>query len=65
MTTIFKYTIGAALIYFGINWIADNPQSVTKIRNMMNQGVAASAEYASDGLKGAQESATQSIDKTP
>tara|TARA_B100001250_G_C19666916_1_gene729667 strand:+ start:48 stop:218 length:171 start_codon:yes stop_codon:yes gene_type:complete len=55
--------IAGVLIYFGLNWIADNPQSVKNIRKMMNEGVATAAEYAGEGLKSAQESATQSIDK--
>ena len=63
MKTIFKYMIVSTMLYFGINWIADNPKAMKNIRRMMNEGVADAAAYTSDGLKAVQEGATQSVDK--
>jgi hypothetical protein len=38
MKTIFKYIMIGTLIYFGINWVADNPKSVKNIRRRVNTG---------------------------
>jgi hypothetical protein len=63
MNNIFKYIMIAVLLYFGINWVADNPQSVKNIRRMVNTGVASAAKYIREGVATAEKSASQSIDK--
>jgi hypothetical protein len=53
----------AVLLYFGINWVADNPKSVKNVRRMVNTGVVSATKYIREGLESAEKSASQSIDK--
>ncbi len=36
MKKILKLTVLLIVAYFGLNWVADNPKKVKKIRNYMN-----------------------------
>ncbi len=36
MNTIIRYGFIAGISYIGINWLADNPQTVNAIRNGVN-----------------------------
>jgi len=63
MKRIFTFITTALLLYFGINWIADNPKAMRQIRTIMNNGVAAGAEKAEEALSDVQSSASQSLDK--
>ena len=40
MKTIFNMSMCAIAAYFIINWIADNPRDVNKMRHQMNDVVA-------------------------
>ena len=40
MKTIFNISMCAVAAYFFINWVADNPGDVRKVRNQMNDAVA-------------------------
>jgi hypothetical protein len=40
MMTIIKYIFTATVFYFGINWIADNPNALVSFRDKMNELVA-------------------------
>jgi hypothetical protein len=46
MKKIFNYTIVAAALYFSVNWIADNPRAVKKLRKEMNSAVAQGIDKA-------------------
>ena len=63
MNNIFKYMMIAVLLYFGINWVADNPKSVKNARRMVNTGVVSATKYIREGFESAEKSASQSIDK--
>ena len=63
MKSIFTFITTALLLYFGINWIADNPKAMKHIRTIMNSGVAAGADKASEALEGVKNDASQSLDK--
>ena len=39
MQTIMRYGIMGTLLYFGVNWIADNPAKVNYIRKQVNKTV--------------------------
>ncbi len=36
MNTIIRYGFIAVISYIGINWLADNPQTVNSVRNQVN-----------------------------
>ena len=36
MDTIFRYGFMSVVFYIGINWLADNPQTINSIRNQVN-----------------------------
>ena len=40
MRTFMGYGLKFAVFYFGINWLADNPQVIDSVRNMTNSAVA-------------------------
>ncbi len=40
MITMIKYIFTATVFYFGINWIADNPNALVSFRDKMNELVA-------------------------
>jgi len=63
MKTIFTFITTAVLIYFSINWIADNPQAMNTIRRLVNTGVVKGSEATSTAFKEIKESASQSLDK--
>ena len=50
MNTIFKYAMIMVGVYFGINWIADNPQKVDSARHSFNQAVDGGTQAASDAV---------------
>ena len=41
MITIIKYIFTAMVFYFGVNWIADNPNALVSFREKMNELVEA------------------------
>jgi len=63
MKSIFKYGIIIILIYFGVNWVADNPKSMHEFRKIMNGWVATGAGKASEVFDGIKTNASQSLDK--
>ena len=48
MKTIFNISMCAVVAYFFINWIADNPGDVNKVRHQMNDAVAAGKQKISE-----------------
>ena len=60
MSTIFKWIFTAAVIYFGVNWIADNPEEMSGIRSKMNEAVKEGAEWAKDNASKAMDEAVKS-----
>jgi hypothetical protein len=44
MKTIFNYLALATVIYFGVNWAADNPKMMKVLRTKMNAAVSTGAE---------------------
>ena len=44
MKTIFNYLIMAGVLYFSVNWIADNPKMMKVLRAKMNAAVSAGVE---------------------
>jgi hypothetical protein len=59
MKKIIRYAIGLSVVYFAINWIADNPLAVKVLRKKMNKAV----EQGWEAAKEATEEASQSLDK--
>ena len=43
MKTIFNYLVLAIVIYFSVNWIADNPKMMKMLKTKMNSAVSAGA----------------------
>jgi hypothetical protein len=43
MKTIFNYLLLAIIIYFSVNWIADNPKMMKTLKTKMNTAVSAVA----------------------
>jgi|TARA_R110001583_G_scaffold3936_1_gene23730 hypothetical protein len=43
MRTIFNYLVLAIVIYFSVNWIADNPKMMKTLKTKMNSAVSAAA----------------------
>jgi len=60
MNTIFKWIFTAVVIYFGVNWIADNPETMLGIRSKMNESVKEGAEWAKDNAAEVMEEAAKS-----
>ena len=60
MSTIFKWIFTAAVIYFGVNWIADNPETMASIRLKMNEAVKEGAEWAKENASKAMDEAVKS-----
>ena len=44
MKTIFNYLALAIVIYFGVNWVADNPKMMKALRTKMNAAVSAGSK---------------------
>jgi hypothetical protein len=44
MKIILNYTAAILIIYFSVNWAANNPEMVKTLRNQMNEIVSAGAE---------------------
>ena len=61
MNTIFKWIFTAAVIYFGVNWIADNPETMASLRSKMNEAVKEGSEWAKDNAAEAMDEATKSV----
>ena len=51
MRTIMRYGLTGAIIYFGINWVADNPKKVNYMRNQLNKSVDAGIDKSADLLE--------------
>ena len=45
MGTVFKWVGILVAIYFGVNWIADNPKTVDEIRIKMNTATKSGVEW--------------------
>ena len=43
MRTIFNYLVLDIVIYFSVNWIADNPKMMKTLKTKMNSAVSAAA----------------------
>jgi hypothetical protein len=39
MRDIIRVLIGGCLLYFAINWVADNPRLINKFRQLVNSSV--------------------------
>ena len=63
MKNILRYGIYAAVIYFGINWIADNPKAVERIRRTVNKLTAHAIDYAEREGGELLDGSLQSLDK--
>ena len=63
MKTILNYIAAILVIYFSVNWAANNPAMVKALSAQMNTIVSAGAEKASEGFDGIKTSASQSLDK--
>jgi len=48
---IINIIVVGCVLYFGINWIADNPRQVKKVRRQMNHHVAGAKQQVADFLK--------------
>ncbi len=48
---IINIAIISCVLYFGINWIADNPKQVKKLRRQMNHHVSDAKQHAANFLK--------------
>ena len=44
MQTLIRYSMMGAVLYFGVNWVADNPAKVNYIRKQLNKSVEAGFE---------------------
>ena len=44
MKIILNYTAAILIIYFSVNWAANNPEMVKTLRNQMNEIVSAGAK---------------------
>ena len=51
MRTIIRYGLTGAAIYFGVNWVADNPKKVNYMRNQLNKSVDAGLERGGEFLE--------------
>ena len=40
MRSIIRYAMGACILYFAVNWLADNPQSIDAMRQFVNSVAA-------------------------
>ncbi len=52
MKDFFRFIIFLIVVYFFINWAADNPNGINKLRDDINSAVSGIADYAeslSDG----------------
>ena len=47
MRNVVRYFMGACVLYFAINWMADNPQSIDAVRQFVNNGAAMIMEKGS------------------
>ena len=63
MKGIFKIIIGVVILYFSINWIADNPKVMKVIRTKMNAAVTEGIEVAKEAAQDAFDTASQELDK--
>jgi len=63
MKIILNYIAAILIIYFSVNWAADNPALVKALRAQMNTVVSAGAEKASEAFDEIKSSASQSLDK--
>ena len=52
MRTFFGYGIKFTIFYFGINWLADNPQVIDSVRNMTNSVVAVATTAIGSAVAG-------------
>ncbi len=50
MNTVIKYVFICVTLYFGTNWIADNPKKFDQLRKQMNELVETGFEEATDFL---------------
>ena len=50
MNTVIKYVFICVTLYFGANWIADNPKKFDQLRKQMNELVETGLEEATDFL---------------
>jgi anaerobic C4-dicarboxylate transporter len=48
--SIFKYGLVAVVLYFGINWVADNPRLVNQARHHVNTCVKNGKQAISDSV---------------
>ncbi len=48
MNTVIRYGLIGAGIYFGINWLADNPRKVDSVRNGVNNLVASTVDASNN-----------------
>ena len=63
MKKAFKWVAILVMVYIGVNWIADNPQTMRVVRKKMNIAVEEGIEGATVAAKQAQEAVKQELDK--
>ena len=50
MRNIGRYFIIGCIVYFAINWLADNPQLINRIRHLVNSSVEEAGDIASEAI---------------
>ena len=50
MRNIIRVFIGGCLLYFTINWAADNPRLINKFRQLVNSSVEEVGDIASEAI---------------
>lgn len=51
MQTLMRYGMMGAVVYFGVNWVADNPAKVNHIRKQLNKSVEQGIERGTEILE--------------
>ena len=64
MSSVFKWVGIVAIVYFGVNWIADNPKTMDDIRARMNTSVKEGAEWVKKNASNALDSAANEVKKS-
>jgi hypothetical protein len=50
MRNIIRVFIGGCLLYFTINWLADNSRIINRIRHFVNSSVEEAGDIASEAI---------------
>jgi|3_EtaG_2_1085321.scaffolds.fasta_scaffold160640_4 hypothetical protein len=50
MRNISRYFMMGCVLYFVINWLADNPRVINRIRHLVNSSVEEAGDIASEAI---------------